>query len=187
MCPHSRRCFPKASLCDSQMKECSSEEKKDYFPNCLIGDIPSMIICQPRPANRSSSKIQAIPLYKMCDGQVDCRNYADETSMLCPGHADAKPCLNGGTRTFQKNCLCPPGYAGELCEKNVCLVECRNGGTCIGEDKCQCPEGFEGNFCEAPICEKECGTYGVCVSPDLCGCTNGFFGARCEYSQSYNV
>ena len=28
---------------------------------------------------------KAIPLEKLCDGRVDCKNMADETSMFCPG------------------------------------------------------------------------------------------------------
>ena len=28
---------------------------------------------------------KAIPLEKLCDGTVDCKNMADETSKFCPG------------------------------------------------------------------------------------------------------
>ncbi|XP_073248430.1 ficolin-1-like [Porites lutea] len=76
-----------------------------------------------------------------------------------------KPCLNNGKcymgYTEKKYvCVCPAGYHGENCEKDINECEsgpCLNNGTCtdrINAFNCSCPPGFSGNRCE--IVYKNC-------------------------------
>ncbi|XP_073247716.1 uncharacterized protein [Porites lutea] len=70
-----------------------------------------------------------------------------------------KPCLNNGKCYMgytEKRyvCVCPAGYHGENCEKDINECEsspCLNNGTCtdrINAFNCSCPPGFSGNRCE---------------------------------------
>lgn len=66
------------------------------------------------------------------------------------------PCRNGGscqTDGQQWQCLCPEGYAGDLCETSYCSEGlCRNDGVCLLPDEhnylCVCAYGWTGNNCE---------------------------------------
>jgi len=71
-----------------------------------------------------------------------------------------EPCRNGAMCARRQGgagrewfCKCPPGYAGEFCERPVCQTNpCRNGGTCLSSVTgpgflCLCPLGTAGVLC----------------------------------------
>ncbi|XP_019622324.1 PREDICTED: LOW QUALITY PROTEIN: uncharacterized protein LOC109468522 [Branchiostoma belcheri] len=107
----------------------------------------------------------------------------------------AKPCKNGAkceSKADGFTCVCPKGFAGNLCETNVddCAAKpCKNGGKC--EDKvdgftCVCPKGYAGNLCETNVDDcaaKPCKNGGKCqdkVDGFTCVCPKGFAGNLCE-------
>ncbi|XP_070794674.1 sushi, von Willebrand factor type A, EGF and pentraxin domain-containing protein 1 [Pituophis catenifer annectens] len=106
-----------------------------------------------------------------------------------------QPCHNSGTCKQVGSgyiCICPPGYAGLKCEKEI--DECRsspclNKGICKDGTAafiCQCQQGYSGLLCEEDVNEcssNPCLNKAVCVD-DInsyhCLCPEGFTGTHCE-------
>ncbi|KAM7540909.1 hypothetical protein Aperf_G00000025061 [Anoplocephala perfoliata] len=94
---------------------------------------------------------------------------------------------------IKHECLCLPGWTGELCDQNIddCVDKCLNGGTChdlIGDYYCTCPEGFSGRNCEInnKCSSNPCKNGGVCVEVEggfKCVCPEGVAGDLCEYAR----
>ncbi|VDK34598.1 unnamed protein product [Taenia asiatica] len=94
---------------------------------------------------------------------------------------------------IKHDCLCLPGWTGELCDQNIndCVDKCLNGGTChdlIGDYYCTCPEGFSGRNCEVnrKCASNPCKNKGVCVEIEggfQCVCPEGVTGTLCEFAR----
>ncbi|KAG8130469.1 hypothetical protein E2320_017145, partial [Naja naja] len=106
-----------------------------------------------------------------------------------------QPCHNSGTCKQVGSgyiCICPPGYAGLKCEKEIdeCKSSpCLNKGICKDGTAafiCQCQPGYSGLLCEEDVNEcnsNPCLNRAVCVD-DInsyhCLCPEGFTGTHCE-------
>ncbi|XP_062826545.1 slit homolog 3 protein isoform X3 [Anolis carolinensis] len=114
-----------------------------------------------------------------------------------PDDCEDNDCENNSTCMDGINnyaCLCPPNYAGELCEEviNQCVPEfnpCKHDSKCISLDKryrCECLPGYSGKHCEtAGDCVgMKCHHGGFCIDiPGVgaaCRCLPGFSGIFCE-------
>ncbi|VDL59873.1 unnamed protein product [Hymenolepis diminuta] len=94
---------------------------------------------------------------------------------------------------IKHECLCLPGWTGELCDQNIddCVDKCLNGGTChdlVGDYYCTCPEGFSGRNCEInhKCASNPCKNDGVCVEVEggfKCVCPEGVTGDLCEHAK----
>ena len=89
------------------------------------------------------------------------------------------------------DCLCLPGYTGEVCDINVddCITSpCQNGGSCIdglNSYTCDCPSEFSGMQCESQLvfCSSDsCANGGSCIEGEnefSCICQSGWTGPEC--------
>ena len=107
---------------------------------------------------------------------------------------EASPCLNNGTcleNSQSSECVCQPGYEGELCEleRDECQSSPCVQGTCqdgLNEFHCDCHPGYEGQLCDTDIddCKEDpCHNEGYCIdqlSGYQCQCKPGFQGQNCE-------
>ncbi|XP_078685400.1 uncharacterized protein LOC144918448 isoform X6 [Branchiostoma floridae x Branchiostoma belcheri] len=118
-------------------------------------------------------------------------------------NCDAGPCLNGATcndlnitatskASFE--CICPPGYEGKLCDKEIdyCAGQpCQFGATCtnnrqIFDYECTCVPGYTDKNCSTNIDEcasDPCENGAVCtdhVNGYTCQCTDGWNGTECN-------
>ncbi|VDO10801.1 unnamed protein product [Rodentolepis nana] len=94
---------------------------------------------------------------------------------------------------IKHECLCLPGWTGELCDQNIddCVDKCLNGGSChdlVGDYYCTCPEGFSGRNCEInhKCVTNPCKNDGVCVEVKggfKCVCPEGVTGDLCEHAK----
>ncbi|XP_039199397.1 sushi, von Willebrand factor type A, EGF and pentraxin domain-containing protein 1-like [Crotalus tigris] len=106
-----------------------------------------------------------------------------------------QPCHNSGTCKQVGSgyiCICPPGYAGLKCEKEIdeCKSSpCLNKGICKDGTAafiCQCQPGYSGLLCEEDVNEcnsNPCLNKAVCVdeiNSYRCLCPEGFTGTHCE-------
>ncbi|RWS27536.1 hypothetical protein B4U80_09429 [Leptotrombidium deliense] len=105
----------------------------------------------------------------------------------------ANVCVNMDSKPWQ--CLCYPGWGGQLCELDLdtCSTRhpCVNGGTCnpvrANQYRCICPEGYGGENCQIvvnPCVQRPCRNNGKCRrisnSTYTCHCEPGFVGQHCE-------
>lgn len=91
----------------------------------------------------------------------------------CHGHGDLLPRLG--------RCVCDHGWAGELCESDICPAHCSGHGSC-DRGTCACDPGFHGRSCELRRCpgEPECSLHGVCDAElGSCRCDYGYSGPDC--------
>ena len=90
-------------------------------------------------------------------------------------------------------CICKPGFTGELCQTNIddCMgVNCGNGRCVDGVNsfQCTCDTGYTGEHCQTNINNcvgVNCSENGVCmdgVNNYTCQCTPGFSGPLCRAS-----
>ncbi|KAG8455052.1 hypothetical protein GDO86_001318 [Hymenochirus boettgeri] len=93
----------------------------------------------------------------------------------------SKPCLNNGVCDDLKagfHCLCPVGYTGKICEKDMMNVYV------FIYFRCQCPDGFTGQTCEVNVDEcssSPCLNNATCVdgfNSYVCKCPPGFSGSE---------
>ncbi|XP_066439696.1 protein kinase C-binding protein NELL1 isoform X3 [Eleutherodactylus coqui] len=114
-----------------------------------------------------------------CDKNSICTNSVDGHSCTCkPGYVGngtvcraycEEGCRYGGTCVAPNKCVCPPGFTGPHCEKDIdeCaegIIQCHNHSRCAnlpGWYHCECRSGFHDN-----------GTYSItgesCVDIDEC-------------------
>ncbi|UJR31039.1 hypothetical protein I4U23_018549 [Adineta vaga] len=139
--------------------------------------------------------------------------YAISTRNVC----DSNICANGGicvpaqgTLNIVFECVCTPGWTGELCDypdsnngttptgNTTCSTNpCLNGGTCVsltasGGFRCVCPAGVTGIICEASAgvtttgcITNPCQNAGQCLqttSGYQCQCIGGYSGSSCQNS-----
>jgi EGF-like domain len=123
----------------------------------------------------------------------------------CGATADENPCINGGRcidiRSVDNfRCLCPPGFAGRLCESNIfdgChsgRPACFNGATCYdiagGDFICSCPTGYRGRRCEQPVgacasrpCQQEAQCVDTADGGFICTCPGNGSRGLCDRRQ----
>ncbi|TKR96498.1 hypothetical protein L596_010507 [Steinernema carpocapsae] len=111
--------------------------------------------------------------------------------------ADEIVCLNGGRCKSRDRCVCPLGYSGSNCSKDLCEGYCMNGGSCIRKIPrialtqenhriaCECLPGYSGLQCEHDACSKNyCQNGGICKHHKngtvTCDCPSKFQGKQCE-------
>ncbi|KAG2381865.1 hypothetical protein C9374_005657 [Naegleria lovaniensis] len=106
----------------------------------------------------------------------------------CPRYSQVNP-------TNVSDCICLPGYYGELCEDFDCFginqangTSCSGNGICTAPDTCQCAETYYGDECESFYCfgvlkneTNVCSGHGQCVESDTCTCENGYQGPQCVH------
>nr|XP_054749959.1 uncharacterized protein LOC129255640 [Lytechinus pictus] len=135
---------------------------------CGSGFETRVAICRDIDSHENCTKVgQLMVERRMCEGLSECPHY-------CIGG-----CLNGGTCMPEGVCHCPSGYAGRMCERELCQHSCKNGGRCVGKDKCLCPYGHLPPFCE-PLCNPPCQNNGRCIHPGRCICPKGYTGPACS-------
>lgn len=113
----------------------------------------------------SAPKSPALDEYKIEPGELLGRPAASPCSLAAKVNPPAfdSPCYNGGScvtsgsngPALNFSCLCPPGFAGPLCETNLddCIDhQCQNGAACIdgvNSYRCVCRDPTtSGEFCE---------------------------------------
>ena len=83
-------------------------------------------------------------------------------------------CLHGSC-VSPLDCLCEPGWRGELCDIAVCAPGCSaEHGTCSRPGECICRLGWAGQTCNSPVCSPQCMNGGACAAPGVCDCPAGF-------------
>ncbi|VDD81910.1 unnamed protein product [Mesocestoides corti] len=108
-------------------------------------------------------------------------------------HAHKCTQLATASNGIKHDCVCLPGWTGELCDQNIddCVDKCLNGGTChdlIGDYYCTCPDGFSGRNCEInhKCASNPCQNGGICVEVEggfECVCPEGVTGDFCEHAK----
>ncbi|XP_067134813.1 sushi, von Willebrand factor type A, EGF and pentraxin domain-containing protein 1-like [Centruroides vittatus] len=149
---------------------------------CDLGyyqDEHGQTFCIMCPENLTTTDIKS-------DSESDCLDYDHCHNNPCMNGAD---CING---KFNYNCICPEGFTGIFCEKNIDDCEhlpCAEGSTCIdlvANFQCLCPPGFNGSTCREEINECEsnpCENFAICVDQIAgfeCLCLPGYEGRFCE-------
>ncbi len=85
--------------------------------------------------------------------------------------AICKPGCQRGSCFVPGECICAPGFTGELCD------ECSEGWA--GDD---CSQGHHRCFVSSLSCPAICSEgclYGTCAVPGICTCNEGYSGANC--------
>ncbi|XP_028907039.1 slit homolog 3 protein [Ornithorhynchus anatinus] len=124
--------------------------------------------------------------------------FEGERCEINPDDCEDNDCENNSTCVDGINnyvCLCPPNYAGELCDEviNHCVPEinpCKHESKCVSVDKgfrCECLPGYSGKFCETDdddCASHKCRHGAQCVDAVngyTCICPQGFSGLFCEH------
>ena len=108
----------------------------------------------------------------------------------------SNPCSERGQCVDEVNnfqCICDPGFTGELCQDiDDCVgVSCSGNGQCVdgvNSFQCTCDPGFTGDTCQTNIDDcvgVNCSGNGQCmdgVNNFTCECTPGFSGPLCSES-----
>ena len=107
-----------------------------------------------------------------------------------------KLCQNGGTWYVQSGhdgCMCPCGFSGERCDKQIGSLTCKNGGTfntTLENPKCECPCYFFGDYCQYSTLEyrtdymDRC-SYGYCFNGGTCYINTGMCESKCRCPYGY--
>ncbi|KAG2373244.1 hypothetical protein C9374_012347 [Naegleria lovaniensis] len=141
----------------------------------------------------ASQALISQPTYiRMVDSDVYFIDYTNKVirriATECPRYSQVNP-------TNVSDCICLPGYYGELCEDFDCFginqangTSCSGNGICTAPDTCQCAETYYGVECESFYCfgvlkneTNVCSGHGQCVESDTCACENGYQGPQCVH------
>ncbi|XP_019643256.1 PREDICTED: LOW QUALITY PROTEIN: protein crumbs-like [Branchiostoma belcheri] len=201
--------------CSTNIDECMSapcqngatcqDAINEYSCDCVpgyVGDHCETEIneCDSSPCQFNSTCIDLVNAF-FCNCTT---NYTGEfCEVNIYDNCDAGPCLNGATcndlnitatskASFE--CICPPGYEGKLCDKEIdyCAGQpCQFGATCtnnrqIFDYECTCVPGYTDKNCSTNIDEcasDPCENGAVCtdhVNGYTCQCTDGWNGTECN-------
>ncbi|KAG1672481.1 Neurogenic locus protein delta [Nymphon striatum] len=189
---------PAAVPRDSQapIAKCAKQIIRAHVPSDFTEDIVRSPLQAPAP--RTLARIKEL----VWIGQVDTDVYAILDSAVsivkCRGMTviltrvltvNIPSCVS---RPHGFKCICPAGYNGMFCEKNIndcAKTTCMNGGTCIdsiNSFKCLCVPGYMGSLCQTNVNDcltKPCANGGLChdlVNDYKCTCRPGFTGKDCS-------
>ena len=83
-------------------------------------------------------------------------------------------------------CVCHPGWAGALCDVQLCHPRCEEHGQCVN-GSCICQQGWNGRHCSLEGCGQGCGGHGSCGQNQgglwACTCEDGWGGETCQRRQ----
>ena len=139
----------------------------------------------------SNNKTQSLPLYKVCNGVIDCYDGVDETEMLCTKHfcktvLDKWKCFNETKCSwFQKQFACDghidcemggnetkeacdeicPAIGGWACPDEAKCIGMRQ--LCDGENHCRNGADEADKLCSNTFCKTELGRW-KCPNDTLC-------------------
>ncbi|KAG1672483.1 Neurogenic locus protein delta [Nymphon striatum] len=174
--------------------DCEVRPAKQIIRAHVPSDFTEDIVRSPlqAPAPRTLARIKEL----VWIGQVDTDVYAILDSAVsivkCRGMTVILTRGSCVSRPHGFKCICPAGYNGMFCEKNIndcAKTTCMNGGTCIdsiNSFKCLCVPGYMGSLCQTNVNDcltKPCANGGLChdlVNDYKCTCRPGFTGKDCS-------
>ncbi|KAK6015267.1 EGF-like domain protein [Ostertagia ostertagi] len=112
------------------------------------------------------------------EGQY-CELDKDECALkVCPAYATCVNLIPKDSKDKGYSCICPEGYTGDLCDREVDLCKvhnesgsnyCYNGGVCEARYVCMCQNGFGGPRCAHRVPRlEEYEEFGCPVRPEVC-------------------
>lgn len=154
-------------VCVDGVCECLPEW---YGPECavLLSDVPCPFNCS---GNGCCRTVGAGVERCICHAGWTGRYCQSEPVPECPDNcSDVGDCVNG-------TCYCPPGFAGDACDRRECEPPCWNG-RCGTDGMCDCYFGWRGSTCEERECPNGCKPHGHCDN-GTCVCKPGYRGTSC--------